>query len=115
MELQVLKLCLLCFFDMEHRVYRNLRHKDTLFGLELTDLVVIAAVANVVFRVHQPDVWAGKLLNVIIVAISYLILVFIKRRLPTGYISNYVHFLFRNRSYDPVIESQSVYGDHDEL
>lgn len=106
MEPQGHKPCRLYSFDMQHPVYRNLSSRDTLFGLDLYDVVIMAAIANLVFRLHRPEVWSGKLLNVIIVAMSYLILVFVKRHFPPGYINNRVAFLFRKHRYLPEPENQ---------
>lgn len=85
---------------MTNPVYRNLSSRDTLFGLDLFDLVILAAITNIVFRVHQPQVWSGKLLNVLIVAMSYVLIAGLKRIFPPGYFKNRVAFLFfchRNR------------------
>ncbi len=92
--------------NMAHPVYRNLASRDTLFGLDLYDLVVMAAVTNLVFRLHQPAIWSGKILNVVIVALSYVVLVLIKRQFPPGYLKNRVNFLFRRRRYRPEPEDQ---------
>jgi len=86
---------------MEHRIYRNLHSKDTIFGLELYDLVILAAMTNIVFRLNQSQIWSGKILNVVIVLISYLLLVVIKKKMPPDYIKNQVGFLFRTRRYLP--------------
>lgn len=90
-----------CFFNMAHPVYRNLTSRDTLFGLDLYDLVILAAVANLVFRLHHPDVWSGKILNVIIVILSYLMLILLKRRFPPGHLKNRIGFMFTKHRFRP--------------
>lgn len=91
---------------MAHTVYRNLSSRDTLFGLDLYDLVIMAAVTNLVFRLHRPAIWSGKLLNVVIVVVCYVVLVVIKSKFPPGYLQNRMNFLFRNRRYRPDPEDQ---------
>ncbi|MBU0506650.1 MAG: hypothetical protein ABII18_00225 [bacterium] len=82
-----------------HKVYRNIKSRDTIFGLDVSDLIVMACVLNIVFRFHKTDVWSGKLLNVAIVAAIYLILIFVKRQFPKGYLKNLINFLFKKRRF----------------
>lgn len=86
---------------MANPVYRNLSSSDTLFGLELFDLVIMAAITNLVFRLHQTQVWSGKILNVLIVALSYVFFAAAKRLFPPGYFKNRVAFLFSRHRFRP--------------
>jgi hypothetical protein len=89
------------YFDMQNPVYRNLSMQDTLFGLDLFELVIMAALTNLVFRIHQPQVWSGKLLNGLIVAMSYLLIAGVKKMFPPGSFKNRVNFLFTRHRFRP--------------
>lgn len=91
---------------MAHRVYRNLTSRDTLFGLDLYDLVILAAITNIIFRIHNPQVWSGKLLNIAILVISYVALVVIKRQFSPGFLKNRISFFYRKHRFRPDPESQ---------
>lgn len=86
---------------MKNVIFRNLTLRDTFFGLDMTDLVVMACVVNIVFRFHRATHWSGKILNVVIVLGSYLSLILIKRQFPKGYLNNMVRFLFKRRRFVP--------------
>jgi hypothetical protein len=91
-----------------HKVYRNIKSRDTMFGLDVSDLLVMACVINIVFRFHKTDVWSGKLLNVAIVAAIYLILIFVKRLFPKGYLKNLINFLFKKRRFVPDRDTELI-------
>jgi hypothetical protein len=91
---------------MRHQVYRNLGVRDTLFGLTLVDIVIVASVLNIVLRFNKSDLWIGKLSNFAIVGLTYIFLVLIKRYFPKGYIQNMVKFLFKTRRFLPNSDKQ---------
>lgn len=82
---------------MKHTAYRNLAVGDTLFGLSLVDLAILACVVNIVFRFNRSDEWTGKLFNFVIIAIVYFGIIFSKRYFAKGYLTNMVRFLFKSR------------------
>ena len=84
---------------MRHCVYRNLSVRDTFFGLDLTDLVIMSVIVNLVFGVNTSHYWVSRLLNFVIIVSAYLFLSVIKSKLPKKYLSNLINFLFKSRCY----------------
>lgn len=84
-----------------HVVYRNLDERDTLFGLDIMDILVLGIVMMLVFKFNDGDGLAPKMINFIIVGLNYLILVYVKRHLPKRYFQSMLDFLFKPRIFLP--------------
>ena len=91
---------------MKHRVYRNLSVGDTLFGLSLVDLGILACVVNIVFRYNRSNDWTVKLFNFAIIGVVYIGIILAKRYFAKGYLTNMIHFLFKRRRYLPTREEK---------
>lgn len=89
-----------------HVVYRNLNERDTLFGLDIMDILILGIGMMLLFKFNDGDGLVPKMINFIILGLIYLTLVYVKRHLPKGYIQSMLDFLFKPRIFLPEREEE---------
>lgn len=86
---------------MPHPVYRNIAHKDTLYGLGLMELCIFAVLCSITLNVMDPKSSLDKLLALLIVGLGYLLLKFMGRHLEELGLVHMVKYLFGKRVKTP--------------
>lgn len=97
-----------------HVVYRNLDQRDTIFGLDIIDILVLGISMMLLFRFNDSPGFISRGINLSLMAVIYLTLVYTKRHLPKGYFQHMLDFLFKPRILLPDREQQFNLMDGDD-